>query len=272
MGFAMGYGIALKEAGEVELYRFGRSQQIFRGPKPSLRAPYVAFIGGSEPFGKFVANPYPKLVQKKLRQTCVNWGTPGAGPGFFLKDPVLLEGCSNADVCVVQVMDAVPLSNRMYSVYPRRNQRLRGVSEALKSLFPQVDFSHFRYVSAMIRKLRNVDPKAFKVVEAELKAAWIARMLELLEEIETRTMLLWLVPADIDDSSQLVTEDMVAILQDKVEQVLKIDIPKKTGKDLLFGGSSKETSWMTRSVHEKVAQEVTPCLQDLLNSDNKAVA
>lgn len=87
----MGYGIAVKDVGEVDLYRFGRSNQVFRGPKPSLKKPYVAFIGGSEPFGKFVSVPFPKQVQRNISQTCVNWGTPGAGPGFFLKDPIILE-------------------------------------------------------------------------------------------------------------------------------------------------------------------------------------
>lgn len=128
----MAYGIAIEEAGGIELYRFGRSKQVFRGPKPNLREPYFTFIGGSEPFGKFVLEPFPKLIESKIGQTCVNLGTPGAGPGFFLKDPVVLEVCSNAIACVVQVMDAAPLSNRMYSVFPRRNMRLRGVSDALR--------------------------------------------------------------------------------------------------------------------------------------------
>ncbi len=71
----MAYGIAIAETGGVDLYRFGRSKQVFRGPKPDLRNPYLTFIGGSEPFGKFVLEPYPKLVEKRIGQTCVNLGT-----------------------------------------------------------------------------------------------------------------------------------------------------------------------------------------------------
>ena len=268
----MGYGIAVKEAGEIDLYRFGRSQQVFRGPKPSLRNPYVTFIGGSETFGKFVTAPFPKLIQKSVRKTCVNWGTPGAGPGFFLKDPILLDACSSADACVIQVMDAVPMSNRMYSVFPRRNQRLRSVSEALKSLYPQIDFTQFKYVSAMIRKLKVEDESSWKVVEAELKSAWMARMLELLEDIDSKKVLLWLKPSGNDPSNGLISEEMISVVSKKVDRIVRVDVPEKTGSRTLLGGMSKETGWMTRAIHDKVAVQLTPVLEALMNDDIKAVA
>lgn len=253
----MGYGIAIKEAGEIDLYRYGRSKQIFRGPKPSLKKPYVAFIGGSEPFGKFVANPFPRLAQRQVKETCVNWGTPGAGPGFFLKDPVILEACSNSKLCVVQVMDAAPLSNRLYSVYPRRNQRLRGVSEMLKSLYPDVDFSNFKYVPAMLRKMKTTDPVAYRIVLAEQRAAWVARMLELLEDIETKKILLWLAPENANDPDVVVTEDMIETISKHTDRVVKVTIKEKRGRDMLFGGKTKDTSWMTRGVHEMVADAIS---------------
>lgn len=268
----MGYGIALQEAGEIDLYRFGRSQQVFRGPKPSLRNPYITFIGGSETFGKFVTTPFPKLVQKSAGKICVNWGTPGAGPGFFLKDPVLLEACSNAEVCVIQVMDAVPMANRMYSVFPRRNQRLRGVSEALKALYPQIDFTQYKYVSAMIRKLKTEDDSAWKVVEAELKSAWMARMLELLEEIETKKILLWLRPIKSDPMNDIISDDMISVISKKLDNVVQIEVPDKRSSKILLGGISKETGWMTRAIHEKVAAQLSPILAAMLDEDIKAVA
>ena len=268
----MGYGIAVKEAGEIDLYRFGRSQQVFRGPKPSLQNPYITFLGGSETFGKFVAAPFPKLVQKSLHKTCINWGTPGAGPGFFLKDPVLLEACSNAEVCVIQIMDAVPMSNRMYSVFPRRNQRLRGVSEALKSLYPQIDFTQFKYVSAMIRKLKSEDESSWKVVEAELKSAWLARMLELIDDIDSKKVLLWLKPAESEMSDSMISDDMIAVIAKKVDRLVRIDVPEKSSSRTLLGGVTKDTGWMTRAVHDKVAAKVTPTLNALMNEDAKAVA
>ena len=259
----MAYGIAVAEVGEVDLYRFGRSKQIFRGPKPDLGNPYITFIGGSEPFGKFVLEPYPKLVENRIGETCVNLGTPGAGPGFFLKDPVILETCSRSTRCIIQVMDVAPLSNRMYEVYPRRNMRLRGVSAVLRSLYPQVDFSAFRYVSAMIRKLKEVDGDAYKVVLAEQRSAWLSRMLELLQDIETAKTLLWIQPEGGKGLDQSVTQEMVDVLASHVDDVVKVPVvvSKNGGRGLT--GLRKDTGWMTRAVHAEIAAVISAELQAL---------
>ncbi len=253
----MAYGIKIEEVGGVELYRFGRSQQVFRGPKPDLSKPYIAFIGGSEPFGKFVLEPFPKLVENTIGQTCITLSTPGAGPGFFLKDPVVLETCSRAKTCVIQVMDAVPLSNRMYSVYPRRNMRLRAVSEPLRALYPQVDFSSYRYVSAMIRKLKKVDAEAYSVVLAEQQSAWLARMLELFQDIETRKILLWIKREAGSGSGDAVTGRMINVLSSHVDNLVTVPIQIPVIRDNRYLGVRKDTGWMTREVHAKIAKVVS---------------
>ncbi len=177
---------------DYKTYRFGRSKQRFRGPQPDLTQPYVAFIGGSEPFGKFVEKPFPAILGQKLDYSCVNWGTPGAGPSFFLRDPVVLEACSKAKVCVITVMGAVAMSNRLYSVFKRRNSRIRDTSKTLKALYPNMKLGDFRFAHNMLRKMHQGNPENFKVVEIELREAWVARMRELLEEIETTRVLLWM--------------------------------------------------------------------------------
>lgn len=177
---------------EYNSYRFGRSKQRFRGPQPDLTQPYVAFIGGSEPFGKFVPDPFPCQLQDRLQMQCANWGTPGAGPSFFLRDPVLLEACSAAKACVVTVMGAVAMSNRMYSVFKRRNARIRDTSKTLKALYPNMQLGDFRFAHNMLRKMYQRNPRNFEVIEIELREAWVARMSELLEEIETTRVLLWM--------------------------------------------------------------------------------
>ncbi len=259
----MGYGIAIDQIGEVDLYRFGRSKQIFRGPRPNLKRAYVAFIGGSEPFGKFVSTPFPKIVQKYIHIPCVNWGTPSAGPGFFLKDPVLLEACSNAEACVVQAMDPVALSNRMYSVFPRRNTRLRGVSESLRALFPDVEFDDYKYVPALMRKLQATDEAAYRMVVAEQKSAWVARMLELLEDIETKKVLLWLDMTGSSRNRGLVSEEMVDVLRGRVDRVVRVPIVAKRGKVTGFSGA-RDSAWMTRGVHAQVAAVVSEALREML--------
>ncbi|OUS04433.1 hypothetical protein A9Q96_15945 [Rhodobacterales bacterium 52_120_T64] len=259
----MAYGIAVEEAGEVDLYRFGRSKQIFRGPKPDLGGGYLTFIGGSATFGKFVREPYPKLIENRIGTTCVNLGTPGAGPGFFLKDPVVLETCSRSIKCIVQVMDIAPLSNRMYEVYPRRNMRLRGVSAVLRSLYPQLDFADFRFVSAMIRKLKEVDGEAYEVVLAEQRSAWLARMLELLLDIETAKTLLWIRPDEDDGMNQSVTQEMIDVLASHVDTVLTVSVGESNNLGRGLAGLRKDTGWMTRAVHTKIASVISDELQAL---------
>lgn len=191
--------VAEKKGVNYQAYRYGRSRQRFRGPKPDLSSPYMSFIGGSDVFGKFVSDPFPAIIQKKLNHQCANWGTPGAGPTFFLRDPVILEACSNSKVCVISVMGAVAMSNRLYSVFKRRNSRLRDTSEALQALYPQMRLGEFRFAHNMLRRMYAEDPSRFKLIEIELRQAWVARMRDLLEEIETTRVLLWMSTRAPDD-------------------------------------------------------------------------
>ncbi len=172
-------------------YRFGRSRQLFRGPKPELDQPYIACVGGAETFGKFVLRPFATHLEDQLEITVANLGTPGGGPTFYLDDPVLLETLSAARVCVVQAMGAWALSNRLYTVRRRRNERLAGTSEMLRALYPALDLTQFRYAQNMLARLYAVNPQNFRLVEMELRAAWVARMRELLDRIETRKILFW---------------------------------------------------------------------------------
>lgn len=176
---------------DYRIYRFGRSRQVFRGPQPDLRGRYLCFLGASETFGRFAEQPFPALVGAWSGLRSLNLGTDGAGPGFFLNDPDVLRAASGAEVCVVQAMCATAISNRMFSVRPRRNLRLHAVSDLLRSMFPEVDFDRFSFVRPMLRHLQAVDATRFRLVENEMKNAWIGRTQTLLEAVETRTVLLW---------------------------------------------------------------------------------
>ncbi len=50
--------------------RYGKSKLLFRGPKRKLTAPYVAMIGGTETYGKFVETPFPALTGVPLTRRC----------------------------------------------------------------------------------------------------------------------------------------------------------------------------------------------------------
>ena len=110
---------------------------------------------------------------------------------------------SDAEVCVVEAMSAMAMSNRMYSVRPRRNMRLHKVSDLLRGVFPDFDFDRFAFVRPMLVALHDHDASRYKLVVNEMRNAWIARMQSLLSAIETKTILLWFAkrtPEDLPDS------------------------------------------------------------------------
>lgn len=191
---------------DYQEYRYGRARKLYRGPKPDLSGSYIACLGGSETYGRFAQSPWPAQLEEQLEYPVANFGQLGAGAGFFLKDPVLLESCSKARACVISITGAHLVSNRLFSVYPRRNQRLQGVSEMLEALYPEIDFGIYRFALHMLVALERASPDRFRVVEVELRNAWIARMRELLNSIETVKALLWLSPDSPDDETRMTPE------------------------------------------------------------------
>lgn len=185
---------------DYKAYRFGRSKQVFRGPLPNLRQDYLAFLGASHTFGRFVDVPFPTILGDEMSTGTLNLGTEGAGPGFFLSDPEILRAANGASVCVVQAMSAAAISNRMFSVRPRRNGRLHEVSDLLMGVYPEVDFDRFSFVNVMLRHLASVDEDRFRLVVNEMKNAWTGRMQTLLATIETQTVLLWFSQRAPEDS------------------------------------------------------------------------
>ena len=268
-------------------YRFGRSRQRFRGPKPNLDTPYIAFIGGSETYGKFVEAPFPQLVEQKVGVTCANWGSAEAGPGFFIKDPVILEATSCAEIAVIAVMGAVNNSNRLYSVFKRRNARLRSTNQMLDILFPELDLGQFRFAHNMLYKLYKANPSNFKAVQLELREAWKARMRELLDDIETVRVLLWIstrTPDEefsVDEKSAYVTPpafvdremlEAVAPMADLViEYVPDPDLAGGSDGGLLARSEDEANAWRYpgQAMHQQVADLLAGPLHDVLTNKIK---
>ncbi len=267
---------------DYQQYRFGRAQQRFRGPRPDLSKPYIACIGGSEVYGKFVRDPFSQIIQNNLGMPVANWGTPGAGPSFFLKDPVVLEACSNAKICIISAMGAVAMSNRLYSVFKRRNSRLRTVSPMLRGIYPDVDFSQIRYAHNLLRKLHREDPAKFTILIVELQQAWVARMRELLDDIETTKVLLWMSSRSPDDDAgpertenfvkfpAFVNRDMFEEIAPLVDVVVEYVAADELGQDRYDGRVFDEAgvapiSWPGPTMHAQTAELLEPSLRDLLS-------
>jgi len=172
--------------------KYGNSRILFRGPERRLDAPYVAFLGGTETYGKFIKTPFPALVESNLGVNCINFGIPNAGIDVLANEGFLINAVLGAQISVVQIVGAQNLSNRFYTVHPRRNDRFINASPLLSSIYPEVDFSEVHFTRHMLNILYGVSHKRFAVVRQELQAAWMARMKLLLRRIRGKAVLLWL--------------------------------------------------------------------------------
>jgi len=180
--------------GSLDYFRcnYGKSGLVFRGPQQQLDVPFCVALGGTETYGKFVPRPFPALVQDITGRRQINLGCMNAGPDVYLNDPDILQIASGAELVVMQVFGALNLSNRLYAVHPRRNDRFLRASSWLQSLYSDVDFTEFHFTRHMVQTLQAVSAERFEVVVAELRAAWIERMTQLLRQIRSPTLLLWM--------------------------------------------------------------------------------
>ena len=180
--------------------RYGMSRIFFRGPRRQLDKPYVAFLGGTETFGKFIDKPVPALVEREIGETCVNFGCVNGGVDAFVNDPTIMAACHDARVTVVQIMGANYLSNRFYSVHPRRNDRFLRASTVMQAIFNDVDFSDFTFTRHMLGALHDLSPERFDIVVSELREAWMARMRNMIDQIGDRVVLLWFSKEELSDT------------------------------------------------------------------------
>ena len=172
--------------------RYGRSRLLFRGPRRDLSGRFVAVLGGIEAYGRYIPQPYPALLEDGLGGKVVNLGCPNAGPDAWLGDLSVMDVLARAEVVVVQVPGAADLSNRFYTVHPRRNDRFLRASPMLQTIYRGVDFTDFSFTRHMLRSLFAADPVRFALVAEELRASWSARMAGLMAGIPGRKVLLWM--------------------------------------------------------------------------------
>ena len=265
---------------DYRLCRYGKSKLLLRGPRRKLEGNFVAALGGSETYGKFVTEPWPELLERQMGMPVVNFGYPNAGPDVFLNEPTLIEAAGRARATVVQLTGAQNLSNRFYTVHPRRNDRFVHASATMRALFPAIDFAEFHFTGHMLGTLKAASPERFDMIEGELKAAWVARMRQLLDRIEGRTVLLWLTdhrPAAAADplgpAPHLVDEDMVGAIRPFAADLVRVD-PSARARAAGIGGmvfapleepAARQTAGP--AVHEQVAAELLPALSGLICQD-----
>lgn len=272
--------MSIEQPGAVALdylpCRYGESKLLFRGPRRRLDAPYLAFLGGTETYGKFVPRPFVASVEQALGRDCINLGCQNAGLDSFTKDPEVLRIASGAEMTVLQVLGAQNLSNRFFRVHPRRNDRFLEPSPLLSAIYREVDFTEFSFTRHMLGRLHMLSPDRFQTVQEELRAAWIGRMRLLLDTIGSGTVLVWLrmgqadAPCDLGPEPLLVTEDMVTGLRDQVLDIVEVTVePAGPGNDMagmVFGEMDMPAArnMPGPAAHDTIAQHLATALGRLM--------
>lgn len=266
-------------AGALDYFpcRYGASKAVFRGPSRDLSWPYVAMLGGSATFGKYVDRPFPVLVEQALGRQVVNLGGLNAGPDFYLTDSAALAVAAGARAAVVQLTGAEALSNPFYSVHSRRNDRFLAATPLMRSLFPKVDFTDIHFTRHLLQVLERSDVDAFRQVAQGLKRNWLAKMRQLLVRLPARRVLLWLAdtaPPDVtgrlDAAPLFVDRAMLEALRPEVTAIV-LTTPSPRARALApFDMTYPETEATQAAclpgaaVHAEVAERLTPVLLGLM--------
>ncbi len=236
---------------------YGASRLTFRGPPASLDRPYVAVIGGSETFGRFVRRPFPTLLADQTGMNVVNLGCMNAGLTAFSEDETVRKIASGAAVTVLQVPGAENMSNRYYMVHPRRNDRFLSASDKMTRAFPDVDFTEFHFTRHMLRSLLASEPRAFEALREELRTAWEHRMRGFLRAIQSPVLLLWMSERGPEETSAAVDHSAPLFVDGKLVRRVASDA---LGTIVATPGpeEARKLELMTYMDHDRHAAEALP--------------
>lgn len=201
--------------------RYGKSKLLFRGPKKDLQDNYIAFVGGTETYGKFVEAPFPDQVGEGLNMTSINLGCVNAGTDVFLTDETVMNICQNAKAVVLQISGTQNMSNRFYAVHPRRNDRFLRASTLLKVMYRDIDFTDFNFTRHLVTTLEQESTETFAMVRQELKDAWVARMKTMIQKMPKNLVLLWVSDHSPDDveACNALRGDPLFVDRDMIEEI-----------------------------------------------------
>ena len=261
--------------------RYGAAKLLFRGPRKKLKGDYVAFLGSSETYGKFVETPFVEQIGSTIETNAVNLGCINAGIDVFATDNAILDVASAAKIKIVQVMGAQNMSNRLYTVHKRRNDRFLKASQLLSMIYRDVDFTDFHFTRHFLTSLYEKSEEKFDLVRSELRVAWHARMRTLMRRLGQNTMLLWISdrspdgPCDILDGIDplFVNREMLNALMEEVDTISGLIEVVASPEAIESGVEGMVFSELEASAaaelpgpakHREIADAVTAALKDVL--------
>ena len=239
------------------------SRTVFRGPRVGLDGPYIAMLGGSETYGKYIEDPFPDRIADLTGRRVVNLGVQNAGIDVFAQDEGLMPIIMGAEIVVIQAMGAGNISNRFYSVHQRRNDRFLRHSILMETLFREVDFTDFSFTRHMLLSLKSHSPERFAMIAEELSEAWVDRMRLLLRRIPGRKILLWIENADsgpLGPEPLFVTVDMMQKLEPFIDKLVHCDVTLDQSEaqlaEMIFPETERATALqcLSSEAHDRIAR------------------
>ena len=157
-----------------------------RGPEPG-NSPYrVACAGGAQTFGRFVDSPFPEQLAASLGCPVLNLGIGGAGPAFFLAQPIL-DALNAADVAVLQVVSGRSASNSRF-------QSLRGGILGKDTQSGE----RCELIDVVRRAVEAGNSRLVRKIVDETREDYVDSFVKVLRAIRKPTILLWFAPRDLD--------------------------------------------------------------------------
>jgi hypothetical protein len=269
----MAYLTAGAGAPDYASCQYGASKLVFRGPQRNLTGRYIAVIGGTETFGKYVVQPFSDQLEAALGIPVVNLGISNAGPEVFLADEEVANITRRAQAVVVQMVGAHNQSNAFYTVHPRRNDRVLGVTPQLRALFPEVDFTEFHFTRHLLHSLHAAGRDRFALIVADLQTRWMERMEALLRRPGPCKVLLWAGPqVPMADASQqigprypaFVDRAMVSRVAHQAQRYLELCPPAEhPATDDSMQMLAQEAGVLGLRGHRSIADRLVPVLREL---------
>jgi hypothetical protein len=184
----------------------------------------------------------------------------------------------------MQIMGAEAMSNRLYRVDPKNNQRFIRASKYLKALYPELNYSQFSTVYELLTALAQSSKEKLFFVRQELHLAWVARMKTLIRSVRSPVLLLWISDHDpfFSDTGGTVFRDPLFVDRAMIEEIRRevIDIVEFTWRpeELIFkqagnkiaNESSRYREHLSAEYHGRVGAELAPIVREILDCSSIA--
>jgi hypothetical protein len=258
---------------------YGASRLTFRGPRRDLTREYLVTLGGTETYGRFVIAPFPALIEENLGIPVANLGCQNAGPDLYLADRPALDVAAEAHLAVVQLTGAQNMTNRYYTVHPRRNDRFIAATPLLRSMYRDVDFTEIHFTRHLIQVLTSRGAERFAPVAQELRALWVQRMTAVLKRLPQRRVLLWVADRPIPEAGEgfalnggpwLIDRAMVQAVRPHATALVEVVISpaaRAEGLGSMRFAPAEEAAAQGLpggAAHQEVAQSLLPVIEGML--------